>query len=253
MYTRIIPVLTFKDQRMMKTINFDQYYDVGDPVTTGKFYDSQDVDELVLLDITATQEQREPDFAVIESFSNECMMPLTIGGGVKSIETINRLLKNGADKIVINSYAIEDPEFITEASEIFGSQCIVISVDSKKDAKGEYYVYTHGGTLNTGVKVKDWITEVEKRGAGEVLINSIDKDGSMSGYDIELTKIAVQNTKTIPVVALGGAGVLQDFVDLYYAANPSALAMSSIFHFTDNKPVKANAFAIENDINARPI
>jgi len=253
MHTRIIPVLTFKDQRMMKTINFDNYYDVGDPVTTGKFYDSQDVDELVLLDIAATQEKREPDYDLIRNFSNECMMPLTVGGGVRDIDTINKLLQAGADKIIINSFAIESPEFITQASDVFGSQCIVVSVDSKKDQTGEYFVFTEGGNKDTRIKVKDWVKEAEKRGAGEILINSIDRDGLMIGYDSDLIKLAVDSVEFIPIIALGGAGVLQDIVDIYYEASPSAIAMSSIFHFTDNKPVKANAYAIENGINARSI
>lgn len=253
MLTRIIPVLTFKDKRMIKTVNFDEYYDVGNPVTTAKYYNSQDVDELVLLDITATQNEREPDYDVIEKFCYECLMPLTIGGGINNIQNINNLLKIGADKIIINSYAVDNPQFITEASQIFGSQCIVVSIDSKKNKNGKYMVYTMGGTKHTGLAVEDWVKTVEQKGAGEILINSIDHDGLMIGYDCDLIKLVVNEVESIPVIALGGAGVLQDIVDVYYSAKPAAIALSSIFHFTDNKPVKANAYAIEHGINARSI
>lgn len=253
MFTRIIPVLTFKDQRMIKTIQFDDYYDVGDPVTTAKFYDSQDVDELILLDITASQEKRDPNFKLINSFTAECLMPLTIGGGITNLKHIEEMLLAGADKISINSYAIENPNFITEASKNFGSQCIVVSIDAKKDKDNKYIVYTNGGQTNTKIDVLDWVKEAEDKGAGEILINSIDNDGTMIGYDTELIKSVTNKVNDIPVIALGGAGLLQDIVDVYYSSNPSAIAMSSIFHFTDNKPVKANAYAIENGIKARSI
>ena len=253
MFTRIIPVLTFKDQRMIKTVQFDEYYDVGDPVTTAKFYDSQDVDELILLDITAFQEGRDPNFELINSFTAECLMPLTIGGGITDLKHIEKMLLSGADKICINSFACENPNFINEYSEIYGSQCIVVSIDVKKNKDNKYIVHTNGGQKNTNIDVLDWVKEVEDRGAGEILINSIDKDGTMTGYDFELISSVTDKINDIPVIALGGAGLLQDIVDVYYSANPSAIAMSSIFHFTDNKPVKANAYAIENGIKARAI
>ena len=253
MFTRIIPVLTFKDQRMIKTIQFEDCYDVGDPVTTAKFYDSQDVDELILLDITASQEKRDPNFKLINSFTAECLMPLTIGGGITNLKHIEEMLLAGADKISINSYAIENPNFITEASKNYGSQCIVVSIDVKKDKDNKYIVFTNGGQTNTKINALDWVEEVEDRGAGEILINSIDNDGTMIGYDTELIKSVTNKVNDIPVIALGGAGLLQDIVDVYYSSNPSAIAMSSIFHFTDNKPVKANAYAIENGIKARSI
>ena len=157
------------------------------------------------------------------------------------------------DKVVINTHAINNPDFITEASLVFGSQCIVISVDAKKNNKNEFIVFCEGGTKDTGLKVQDWVETAEQKGAGEILINSIDNDGLMNGYNIDLIKLVVGQTKSIPVIALGGAGVLQDIVDIYYEAKPAAIAMSSIFHFTDNKPVKANAYAIENGIDARII
>ncbi len=253
MFTRIIPVLTFKDGRMIKTVKFDEYFDVGHPITTGKYYDSQDVDELILLDITAYQEKRDPNYKLIKQFTNECMMPLTIGGGVKSIDHINKLLSVGADKVTINSYALENPEFISQASKIFGSQCIVISIDAKKNEKGKYIVFSNGGSFDTKRQVQDWAKEAEDRGAGEILINSIDQDGTMEGYDLNLVKLVTNKIKSIPVIALGGAGILQDIIEVYDSAKPDAIALSSIFHFTDNKPVKANAYAIENGINSRSI
>ena len=180
-------------------------------------------------------------------------MPLTIGGGITNLKHIEEMLLAGADKISINSYAIENPNFITDASKNFGSQCIVVSIDAKKDKDNKYIVYTNGGQTNTKIDVLDWVKEAEDKGAGEILINSIDNDGTMIGYDTELIKSVTNKVNDIPVIALGGAGLLQDIVDVYYSSNPSAIAMSSIFHFTDNKPVKANAYAIENGIKARSI
>lgn len=241
LHTRIIPVLAFKDGRMIKTIQFDQYRDVGHPVTIARYYDSQEVDELVLLDMTATQENRPIHFDVIESFAKECSMPLTIGGGVRSLEDIQKLLRVGADKICLNSYAVKNPQFVTEAANIFGTQCIVISIDAKLKSNGKYEVYIEGGYQPTGLDPAIWAKQVEQLGAGEILINSIDRDGTALGYDLELVK-QVANAVNIPVIALGGVGILQDLVDGLVLGGASAVACGSLFHFTDNKPVKANAF-----------
>jgi imidazole glycerol-phosphate synthase subunit HisF len=239
--TRIIPVLTIKDRRMIKTLQFDAYRDVGDPVTTAKYYDSQDVDELVLLDITATQEQRDPDWEILEAFSKECMMPLTIGGGVQSVAHMRRLLSIGADKVSVNSKAVDAPDFLTDAADNFGVQCVVLSMDVKV-VDGEYRVVTHGGSAVRDLEPVEWAVKAAELGAGEILLNSIDRDGTMTGYDLDLLK-SVANAVSVPVVALGGVGTLDDIVDGFTKGGAHALGCSSIFHFTDNKPVKASAFA----------
>lgn len=249
---RIIPVLSLKDGRIIKTIMFDQYRDVGHPITNAKIYESQDVDELVLLEITVTQEKREIRFDIVEAFANECSMPLTIGGGIKTIGDIRRLLNIGADKVCINSHAVRRPEFITEASNIFGAQCIVVSIDAKKVSTHKHEVFIEGGYKKTGLNPAEWAKRVEKLGAGEILINSIDRDGTMEGYDIDLIK-AVSKSVNIPVIALGGVGTLQDIVDGLTDGNASAVGCASIFNFTDNKPVKANAFVQSAGINIRAV
>ena len=249
--TRIIPVLTLKDGRMIKTIQFDQYRDVGDPVTTAKYYDSQDVDELVLLDITATQERRDPDWMTLEAFANECMMPLTIGGGVRSIRDIRRLLQIGADKVAVNSTAVADPSFLTKASNIFGVQCIVLSIDVGKTDDG-YGVFTNGGAELSEKDPVQWALEASELGAGEILLTSIDRDGTMSGYDLDIIR-RVTDAVNIPVVAVGGVGTLNDVVDGFKKGGAHALGCSSIFHFTDNKPVKVNAFADVSGMQVRHV
>lgn len=237
---------------MIKTISFDQYRDVGHPRTMGKVYDSQDVDELILLDITASQENREPDWENIEIFAEQCAMPLTVGGGIRSREDIRKLLQIGADKVAINSVAVRNPEFITEASDTFGSQCIVVSIDAKLYSADGYEVYIEGGYKSTGKEAKDWAVEAERLGAGEIMITSIDREGTMEGYDLELIN-RVSDAVSIPVIANGGAGLLIDLVDAVNGSNLSAVACSSIFHFTDNKPVKAKAFMQDHGLRVRPI
>lgn len=249
---RIIPVLTLKDGRIIKTINFDEYRDVGDPVTNGKVYESQDVDELIFLDITASQENRKIHFGIIEDFAKECSMPLAIGGGIKNTEDIRELLKIGADKVAINTAAVRRPEFISEAAGIFGSQCIIVSIDAKMVKPRKYEVMISGGLEKTGLDPVEWALQAEKLGAGEILLNSIDRDGTMQGYDLGLIRSVVDRV-SIPVIALGGVGTLQDLADGVLKAGASALACSSIFNFTDNKPIKAKAFVREAGVEVRPI
>ena len=251
-FVRLIPTLTLKDDRIVKTIQFDQYRDVGHPRTMGKVFDSQDVDELIFVDMTASQEGREPDWENILVFADECAMPLTIGGGVFRLEQIRRLLQIGADKITVNTAAVRRPEFVTEAAETFGSQCIVVSIDAKRVASGGYEVMMDGGYESTGLDPVDWARECERRGAGEILITSIDRDGTMEGYDLELVKAIVKSVD-IPVIASGGAGLLSDLIDVVETAGASAAACSSLFHFSDNKPIKAKAFMQDHHLNVRPI
>lgn len=251
-FVRLIPTLSLKDGRIIKTIGFDRYRDVGHPATMGKVYDSQDVDELIFSDITATQEDRDPDWHNLKLFAEQCNMPLTMGGGIKSVEHINRYLSLGADKITINSFAIESPQFIQEAASMFGSQCIVVSIDCKKDADGSYEVMSCGGVKKTGFSPIDWAATCVEFGAGEILLTSIDRDGTMEGYDITLIK-AVCDAVRVPVIANGGAGLLFDLIDVVAKTSASAVACSSIFSFTDNKPVKAKAFMDDNGVAIRPL
>jgi len=251
-FVRLIPVLTLKDGRMIKTIKFDEYRDVGHPRTMGKVYDSQDVDELVFLDITATQENREPDYESIHMFAEECAMPLTIGGGVKSREIIRSLLNIGADKVVINSEAVRRPDFVTTAANSFGSQCIVVSIDAKRYSNSGYEVMIDGGYEKTGKDVVDWAKEVESLGAGEIMITSMDREGTMEGYDFDLVR-SVQDAVSIPVIANGGAGLLLDVSDLIEKTGVQAVACSSLFLFTDNKPIKVKSYLQTSGIQIRPI
>ena len=251
-FTRLIPTLSLKDGRIIKTIRFDEYRDIGAPRTMGKVFDSQDVDELIFMDISASQERRDPDWENIQAFAEECAMPLTIGGGIRQLEHIRKLLQVGADKITINTHAVENPTFITEAANGFGSQCIVVAIDAKQYAAGQYEVLVNGGHDSTGLDVVAWAKTVEERGAGEILITSIDRDGTMEGYDLDLIN-SVASAVNIPVIANGGAGLLYDLIEVVRETNASAIACSSIFAFTDNKPIKAKAFMQDHGLNVRPI
>jgi cyclase len=251
-FVRLIPVLTLKDGRIIKTVSFDQYRDIGHPKTMGKVFDSQDVDELIFLDITASQERREPDWVSIVEFAEECVMPLTVGGGVSRIEHIRKLLQIGADKVTVNTAAVRDPDFVTRAAEVFGTQCIVVSVDAKRQGDGRYEVLVEGGYEPTGLDPVAFARDMARRGAGEIMINSIDRDGTMQGYDLELVR-RVADAVDIPVIACGGCGELQDLVEVVNIGHASAAACSSLFAFTDNKPIKAKAFMQTAGINIRPI
>ncbi len=217
----------------------------------GKVYDSQDVDELILLDISASQENREPDWFNIERVANECSMPLTIGGGVSSVEIIQRLLRIGADKVAINSAGFKNPGLYTEASRVFGSQCLVASIDCVKHDNGKYEVLIEGGYEPTGVDPVEFAQRVEAAGAGEILVTAIERDGTMMGYDLDLIK-SVSDAVSIPVIGNGGAGLLSDLVAVIQQGGASAAACASIFNFTDNKPIKARAFMQQYGVHVRP-
>lgn len=251
-FIRLIPTLTVKDGRVVKTVKFDEYRDIGHPKTMGKVFDSQDVDELVLVDMTATQEKRDLDWQSIEAFAEECAMPLTIGGGIRNVDDVRKLLKIGADKVVLNSQAVRRPELISEAANIFGAQCIVVSIDARRTPSGEYEVLIDGGYSQTGKQAADWARQVEATGAGEIMITSIDRDGSMEGFDIELVR-SITKAVQIPVIASGGAGLLYDLLEVVREGHASAVACSSIFSFTDNKPIKAKAFMQDHGLQVRPI
>jgi cyclase len=246
---RIIPVLLLKKGRLVKTLQFGKYRDVGEPVSQAKIYDAQKADELIFLDIDATSEKRDAAYDVIRNAANECFMPMTIGGGIGNIETIHRMLKIGADKVAINAAAIENPLFIIEAAAKFGSQCIVISIDVKKN-QGRYEVFTHNGKTSTGKDPVEWAREVERLGAGEILLTSIDNEGTMKGYDLSLIK-SVADAVGIPVIANGGAGTLQDFHNAILIGKASAVAAGSLFHFTDQSLIKTRRFLKVHGVEVR--
>jgi len=248
---RIIPILLLKDGRMVKGKQFTDYRDTGDPVFASRIYNVQFVDELIFLDITATNEGRETYFDVIEQVSKECFMPLTIGGGISNVSQIRKLLKAGADKVVINTAAVNTPQFIEEAAAVFGSQCIVVGIDVRYE-EGNYIVYTNSGKVKTDLVLADHIVNMERLGAGEIFINSIDRDGMMQGYDLELIKLVLTYT-TLPVIACGGAGNFMHLVDAYKNTGVGALAMASIYHFGDNNPVRARSYLKNQDINIKTV
>lgn len=246
---RIIPTLLLKNNRMVKGKQFANYRDTGDPIYASRIYNAQHVDELIFLDINATNEGRETNFEIIEQVSSECFMPLTIGGGITSVTQIRRLLQSGADKVVINTAAVNDKTFIYKAAEMFGSQCIVVGIDVKFE-DNEYIIYTNSGIKKTNLKLGDYLEQVEKDGAGEIFINSIDRDGMMKGYDLDLIN-KVLNSTSIPIIASGGAGNFMHLVDAYKSTGIKALAMASIYHFGDNNPVRARSYLKNQDINIK--
>ncbi len=231
---RIIPCLLLKDKGLVKTIQFKDPTYVGDPINAVKIFNDAKADELVFLDITATNENRPPPLDVIKKIGDEAFMPFAVGGGIKTIEQVREIINAGAEKVVLNSSSIEHPKLITEIAKIFGSQSVICSIDAKKNKNGNYDVYTHSGTINRNKEPTVLAKELEGLGAGEILINSIDRDGCQTGYDIELVK-SVAEAVNIPVIACGGAGKLEDFKELIDQTNSSAVAAGSIFVFIGSK------------------
>ena len=227
---RIIPCLDVHAGRVVKGVNFVNLIDAGDPVEQAKAYEAQGADELVFLDITASSDGRAIMRDVVERTASCCFMPLTVGGGLRSIEDIRAMLNAGADKVSLNTSAITNPGLVSEASAKFGNQCIVVAIDAKKEGFAKWGVYTHGGRNRTNLDAVEWAREVERRGAGEILLTSMDADGTKDGYDIELTR-AVSDAVKIPVIASGGAGKLEHLVDAVKYGKASAVLAASIFHF----------------------
>lgn len=249
---RIIPCLDVKEGRVVKGINFINLIDAGDPVDCAKAYSELNADELVFLDITATSDNRKTIINVIENVAKNVFIPFTVGGGVKTIDDIRSLLLAGADKVAINSSAVNNPKLINEASSIFGNQCIVVAIDGKYDrdidGKPIYNVYINGGRVKTDLDVVSWAKEVENRGAGEILLTSMDKDGTKSGFDVELTK-QVSDAVNIPVIASGGAGKKEDFKQILEIAD-AALA-ASLFHFNEININDLKKYLKDNNIIVR--
>lgn len=226
---RIIPCLDVDKGRVVKGVNFINIKDAGDPVELAKFYNSEGADELVFLDITASYEKRETMLNVVRGVAKQVFIPFTVGGGIRTVEDIGNILLAGADKVSLNTSAVNNPEFITEAAIVFGSQCIVLAIDAKKE-NSSWKVYTNGGRTPTNLDAINWATEGVKRGAGEILLTSMDKDGTKKGYDIGLVK-AISEKVSVPVIASGGAGKIEDFSEIFLSGKADAALAASLFHF----------------------
>ncbi|MEC9392690.1 MAG: imidazole glycerol phosphate synthase subunit HisF [Pseudomonadota bacterium] len=247
--TRIIPCLDVKNGRVVKGINFVNLVDAGDPVEAAKAYDDAGADELCFLDITASHEKRPILLDIVKKTAEKCFMPLTVGGGVKNINDIKILLQSGADKVSINTSAIKNPDFIKEASETFGSQCIVVAIDVKR-TDNDWEIFTHGGREPTGLKVVNFSLKAAELGAGEILLTSMDRDGTKIGYDLELLKLITSNLD-IPVIASGGVGNIQHIIDGVKIGGASALLAASIFHFGEITIKEVKEEMMANNINVR--
>jgi cyclase len=227
---RIIPCLDIADARVVKGVNFVNLRDAGDPVEVARRYDEQGADELAFLDIRASVENRGLLYGMINAVADQVFIPLTVGGGVSSVEDVRALLNAGADKVSINTAAVRNPELVAEASAHFGAQCIVAAIDAKKCAVDEWHVYIHGGRTPTGIDVVQWAAEVAGKGAGEILLTSMDRDGARTGFDLRLTR-AVVDAVDVPVIASGGVGSLQDLVQGITVGGADAVLAASIFHY----------------------
>ena len=246
---RIIPCLDVKDGRVVKGINFLDLVDAGDPVQQAKFYSENGADEICFLDIGASLENRDTILKMVEKTAEEVFIPLTVGGGVRSIENIQNLLKAGADKVSINSAAIKDPDIIKKSSKYFGSQCIVVAVDVKKD-DDSWKVHSHGGTQNTNIDALEWLLKVEDLGAGEILLTSMDKDGTKSGFDLEILSLA-NDVLNIPVIASGGVGSIEHFYEGVKIGKADALLAASVFHFNEFSIMDVKNYLRDKNIKVR--
>ena len=245
---RIIPCLDVKNGRVVKGINFVDLKDAGDPVEQAKIYSDGGADEICFLDITASNENRDTIYEVVEKTSKKCFVPLTVGGGVRSVDDINKLLNCGADKVSINTAAVENSKVVVDSSKKFGSQCIVVAIDAKKNGN-TWEIFTHGGRKETGINAIEFALQMEKSGAGELLVTSMDKDGTQSGYDIELMK-TISESVNIPVIASGGVGTLDHLVD-GIKSGASAVLAASIFHYGTYSVNEAKQYLASKDIPVR--
>jgi cyclase len=246
---RVIPTLLWKDFGLVKGVNFDHGRRVGSVQPAIRVYNSRDVDELILLDVTASINSQLIDIESIEEFSKDCFVPFTVGGGVRKIDDFHHLLNAGADKVSLNSGAYLRPDLINEAANKFGSQCVVVSVDVRKEDCGNYVCYSNSGLKNTGKSMPDWLKELENRGAGEILLNAIHRDGTMSGYDLEMLERAV-GCVNIPIILSGGAGKYDHLVEAI-SVGASAVSASSMFHFTEQTPSGCKSYLAKFGIPVR--
>jgi cyclase len=249
---RIIPCLDVNAGRVVKGVNFLELRDAGDPIEIAKRYDTQGADEITFLDITASSDDRDLILPMIEAVASQVFIPLTVGGGVRTVADVRRLLNAGADKVGMNTSAVTNPQLVADAAHKYGSQCIVIAIDAKRVAEGRWEVYTHGGRNATGLDVVEWAQKMAKLGAGEILLTSMDKDGTRSGFDLALTR-AVSDAIEIPVIASGGVGGLQDLADGIKIGGADAVLAASIFHFGQHTVQEAKQFMANQNIPMRLI
>jgi imidazole glycerol-phosphate synthase subunit HisF len=249
---RVIPCLDVKDGRVVKGVNFIDLVDAGDPVEQARIYDREGADELTFLDITASSDNRDTIFDVVRRTADQVFMPLTVGGGVRVVEDIRKLLLAGADKVSINTAAVHRPEFVREGAEKFGSQCIVVAIDAKNVGPGKWEVFTHGGRNRTGIDAVEWAKRMESLGAGEILLTSMDRDGAKTGYDLALTR-AVADAVRIPVIASGGVGNLDHLVEGIRDGHATAVLAASIFHFGTYTIGQAKEALAAAGVPVRPI
>ncbi len=251
---RIIPCLDVTAGRVVKGINFVELRDAGDPVEIARRYDEQGADEITFLDITATSDGRDLILHIIEAVASQVFIPLTVGGGVRAVEDVRRLLNAGADKISVNSAAVANPQLVKDAATKYGSQCIVVAIDAKRvgdsGAEGKWEVFTHGGRKPTGLDVVEWAQKMESYGVGEILLTSMDRDGTKSGFDLALTR-AVSDAVSVPVIASGGVGGLQDLADGIKLGHADAVLAASIFHYGQHTVQEAKRFMAERGIPMR--
>ena len=249
---RIIPCLDVTDGRVVKGVNFVDLIDAGDPVECAIAYNEQQADELVFLDITASSDNRRTMVDVVRRTAEKCFIPLTVGGGIRTVENMREMLLAGADKVGVNTSAVTNPSLVDAGAKAFGSQCIVVAIDAKREGPGKWGVYTHGGRTAVGLDAVEWAKEVWRRGAGEILLTSMDSDGTQAGYDIELTA-AVSSAVGIPVIASGGAGNLDHMVDVLNAGKADAVLAASIFHFGKHTVGEAKRHFAERGVAVRPM
>ena len=247
---RIIPCLDVNKGRVVKGVNFVDLKDAGDPVEIAKAYDAAGADELVFLDITASSDHRKTVVDMVRQVAEKVFIPFTVGGGIRTVEDFRLLLREGADKISVNSAAIDRPELITEAADKFGSQCVVVAIDAKSREDGGWNIYKHGGRLDTGIDAVEWAKKVEALGAGEILLTSMDCDGTKAGYDIELTR-AIADAVSIPVIASGGAGTLEHFYDALTEGGADAALAASLFHYKELEIMEVKDYLAGRGISVR--
>ncbi|MTI63004.1 imidazole glycerol phosphate synthase subunit HisF [Methylophaga sp.] len=251
---RIIPCLDVDNGRVVKGVQFVDIRDAGDPIEVAKRYDEQGADEITFLDITATHHERDTMVHVVEAVASQVFIPLTVGGGIRTVEDIRRMLNAGADKVGINSAAVKNPDFVREAAERFGSQCIVVAIDAKRvsaeDEPSRWEIFTHGGRQPTGIDAVEWARKMVANGAGEILLTSMDRDGTKSGFDLELTR-TISDAVDVPVIASGGVGQLQDLSDGIIEGHADAVLAASIFHFGEHTVQEAKQQMASQGIEVR--